>query len=206
MAATATTILDTHNIAERDHEPEKNCRDAYPGSGLCPSGEGDLSTPLKGSVLDGRSSRIFAEVTQPKLWYGDGTILTPKQEEAALGLSNACTSGIPVYICSMKKSNIIKRQMAFSREFSRRYIFPRLGTYGCETRVFAGRDLTGSKLNFSMIHGELRLLGGWPLFVKNNRIEAGHMCAFMFEEEDDEEKEGVLLSLRVHVLGSAPTI
>jgi hypothetical protein len=75
----------------------------------------------------------------------------------------------------------------------------RLGTYGCETRVFAGRDLFGSKLNFSMIHGELRLLGGWPLFVKSHRIEAGHVCAFMFQEEEEGE-----LSLRVHVLGTMP--
>jgi hypothetical protein len=50
-----------------------------------------------------------------------------------------------------------------------------------------------------MVHGELRLLGGWPLFVKNHRIEAGHMCSFIFEEEEEGE-----LSLRVHVLGTMP--
>lgn len=136
---------------------------------------------------------------EPKLWYGDRTRLTPKQEEAALGLSSTCGSGIPAYICTMKKSNVVKRQMAFSRQFSKRYIFARLGTYGSETKVFAGRDLFGSKLNFSMVHGELRLLGGWPLFVKNHRIEAGHVCAFMFEEEEEGD-----LSLRVHVLGTVP--
>ncbi|CAL4950063.1 unnamed protein product [Urochloa decumbens] len=135
--------------------------------------------------MDGQSSTSFAQVAEPNLWYGDSTRLTPKQEEVALSLSRTCSSGIPPYICTMKRSNVVKRQLAFSREFSKRYIFPRLGTYGYETQVFAGNNLFGNKLNFSMIHGELRLLGGWPLFVKNNCIEAGHVCAFMFEEKEE---------------------
>ena len=48
-------------------------------------------------------------VVEPKLWYGDRTRLTPKQKEAALGLSSTCGSGIPAYICTMKKSNVVKR-------------------------------------------------------------------------------------------------
>jgi hypothetical protein len=46
-----------------------------------------------------------------------------------------------------------------------------------------------------MIHGELRLLGGWPLFVKSHRIEAEHVCAFMFQEEEEGE-----LSLRADLV------
>ncbi|NP_001143868.2 uncharacterized protein LOC100276666 [Zea mays] len=166
---------------------------------ICGSGRSAVTTQER--VMEAQSSTCFSKVVGPNLWYGDRTRLTPKQEEAALGLSRACGSGIPAYICTMKKSNVVKRQMVFSRQFSKRHIFGRLGTYGCETRVFAGRDLVGSKLNFSMIHGELRLLGGWPLFVKSHRIEAGHVCAFMFQEEEEEEGE---LSLRVHVLGTMP--
>jgi hypothetical protein len=70
--------------------------------------------------------------------------------------------------------------------------------------VFAGCNRFGSKLNFSMIHGELRFLGGWPLFVKENRIEAGNVCTFIFEEEKEAEDDGSLLTLRIHVLGTVP--
>ncbi|TVU19920.1 hypothetical protein EJB05_36102, partial [Eragrostis curvula] len=143
------------------------------------------------------------DTVQPNLCYGDNTKLTPEQEAAARGFSRACTSGIPMYICTMKTSNVMKRQLAFSRDFSKCYILPRLGYDCCETKVFAGCNRFGSKLNLSMVHGELRLLGGWPLFVKDNRIEAGHICAFIFEEEkEEEEDDGALLSLRVHVLGA----
>ncbi|CAL4950064.1 unnamed protein product [Urochloa decumbens] len=190
VVAAAMPILDTQNTSEQDHESEENFRG------------GDHTghqTPPKGRVMDGQSSTSFAQVAEPNLWYGDSTRLTPKQEEVALSLSRTCSSGIPPYICTMKRSNVVKRQLAFSREFSKRYIFPRLGTYGYETQVFAGNNLFGNKLNFSMIHGELRLLGGWPLFVKNNCIEAGHVCAFMFEEKEEGD-----LSLRVHVLGTMP--
>uniref|UniRef100_A0A0A9D206 Uncharacterized protein n=1 Tax=Arundo donax TaxID=35708 RepID=A0A0A9D206_ARUDO len=89
-------------------------------------------------VFKGVNELATGVMAQPNLLYGDDTKLTPEQEAAARGLSRACTFGIPAYICTMKKSNVIKRQLAFSRDFSKRYILPRLGYDGCETKIFCG--------------------------------------------------------------------
>ncbi|KAL5660594.1 hypothetical protein ACJX0J_027719, partial [Zea mays] len=83
--------------------------EAFAPDKICGSGRSAVTTQER--VMEAQSSTCFSKVVGPNLWYGDRTRLTPKQEEAALGLSRACGSGIPAYICTMKKSNVVKRQM-----------------------------------------------------------------------------------------------
>ncbi|KAL5660593.1 hypothetical protein ACJX0J_027718, partial [Zea mays] len=83
--------------------------EAFAPDKICGSGRSAVTTHER--VMEAQSSTCFSKVVGPNLWYGDRTRLTPKQEEAALGLSRACGSGIPAYICTMKKSNVVKRQM-----------------------------------------------------------------------------------------------
>ncbi|TVU13471.1 hypothetical protein EJB05_40529, partial [Eragrostis curvula] len=128
---------------------------------------------------------------QPEL-YGDDTILTPKQEEAALILSRACTSAIPVYIQTIRSHT----QLVLLTEFSQRFLAPHLRSRG-EINISAGDNR--SKVRFSMNRGIFRIGAGWCQFIKDNNIKEGHICAFTFEEEEDGP-----FSVRVHKFNGMP--
>ncbi|CAL4894153.1 unnamed protein product [Urochloa decumbens] len=140
----------------------------------------------------------FATLLTP--YISDGTKLTPEEEQAAISLSYDCASGIRTYIWTIKGSN---RELVFQKKFSEQYLSPYLGSGRWIAKVFAGNDLSPFEVSLHMTKPQrAALYGGWPHFMKINGFKKGDVCAYTFEEGEDEE--GAPLSLRVHLLRAAP--